>query len=158
MRARSAIIATNSPINDWLAVHTKQAPYRTYVIAGRVPRGSLVDALYWDTLDPYHYVRLQPASKRYDWLLVGGEDHKTGEVDDAERRLAELEAWARSLVPKLGEIKYRWSGQVLDTVDYLPFSGKNPGNNSVFVHTGDSGEGLTNGVYGSLEVYEVTSS
>ena len=150
VRARSAIIATNSPINDWLAVHTKQAPYRTYVIAGQVPRGSLVDALYWDTLDPYHYVRLQPASKRYDWLLAGGEDHKTGEVEDAERRLAELEAWARSLVPKLGEIKYRWSGQVLDTVDYLPFSGKNPGNNSIFVHTGDSGEGLTNGVIGSL--------
>ena len=60
-----------------------------------------------------------------------------------------LEAWARSLVPNLGEIKYRWSGQVLDSVDYLPFSGKNP-NDSIFIHTGDSGEGLTNGVIGSL--------
>ncbi|HWL94714.1 MAG TPA: FAD-dependent oxidoreductase [Phycisphaerae bacterium] len=146
--ARAAVIATNSPINDWLAIHTKQAPYRTYVIAGAVPQGSVPDALYWDTLDPYHYVRIQPDAK-HDWLIVGGEDHKTGESDDAGRRVAKLEAWARSLVPDLGEIKYQWSGQVLDPVDYLPFSGKNPGNEAIFIHTGDSGEGLTNGVIGS---------
>lgn len=150
IRARAAIIATNSPINDWLAIHTKQAPYRTYVIAGPVPRGSVPDALYWDTFDPYHYVRTQPGPKNIDWLIVGGEDHKTGETDDAEPRLARLEAWARSLVPELGEIKYRWSGQVLDPVDYLPYTGKNPGNDAIFIHTGDSGEGLTNGVAGSL--------
>jgi glycine/D-amino acid oxidase-like deaminating enzyme len=53
VRAGAAVIATNSPINDWLAIHTKQAPYRTYVIAGRVPHGAVPDALYWDTLDPY---------------------------------------------------------------------------------------------------------
>ena len=150
VRARAAVVATNSPITNWLAVHTKQAPYRSYVLAGEVPRGSVPDALYWDTLDPYHYVRLQPADETSDWLIVGGEDHKTGESDDGERRLAKLEAWARSLVPQLGRIKYRWSGQVLDTVDYLPFTGKNPGSKSIFIHTGDSGEGLSNGVIGSL--------
>lgn len=148
--ARAVVLATNSPIANRLTIHAKQAPYRTYVIAGRVPRGTVPDALYWDTLDPYHYVRLQPASGKFDWLLVGGEDHKTGEADDAERRLAKLEAWARSLVPALGKIEYRWSGQVLDTVDYLPFTGLNPGNRSIYIHTGDSGEGLTNGVIGSL--------
>jgi glycine/D-amino acid oxidase-like deaminating enzyme/nitrite reductase/ring-hydroxylating ferredoxin subunit len=148
VRARAAVIATNSPINNWLAVHTKQAPYRTYVIAGVIPRGSVPDALYWDTLDPYHYVRIQPDAE-YDWLIVGGEDHKTGAADDAERRVAKLEAWARSLVPELGSIEYLWSGQVLDPVDFLPFSGKNPGSESIFIHTGDSGEGLTNGVIGS---------
>jgi glycine/D-amino acid oxidase-like deaminating enzyme len=99
VRARAAVIATNSPINDWLAIHTKQAPYRTYVVAGQIPHGSVPDALYWDTLDPYHYVRIQPATKTKDWLIVGGEDHKTGEADDADRRVAKLEAWARSLVP-----------------------------------------------------------
>jgi Rieske Fe-S protein len=120
------------------------------VIAGRVPRGSVPDALYWDTLDPYHYVRLQPDGAKGDWLIVGGEDHKTAEADDADRRVAKLEAWARSLVPELDKIEYRWSGQVLDPVDYLPFSGRNPGNQAIYVHTGDSGEGLTNGVIGSL--------
>lgn len=150
VRARAAVIATNSPITNWLAVHSKQAPYRTYVIAGKMPRHAVPDALYWDTLDPYHYVRLQPAAGKSDWLLVGGEDHKTGSADDIETRLKKLEAWARSFVPALEEIEYRWSGQVLDPVDYLPYIGLNPGNASVFVHTGDSGEGLTNGVIGSL--------
>ncbi len=150
VRANAAIIATNSPINDWIAVHTKQAPYRTYVVAGRVRRGSVPDALYWDTLDPYQYVRLQPGDPEHDWLIAGGEDHKTGQADDADRRLARLEAWARSLIPSLDAVEYRWSGQVLDPVDHLPYSGKNPGNERVFVHTGDSGEGMTNGVAGSL--------
>jgi glycine/D-amino acid oxidase-like deaminating enzyme/nitrite reductase/ring-hydroxylating ferredoxin subunit len=150
LRARAAVIATNSPIINRLAVHTKQAPYRSYVLAGRVPHGSVPDALYWDTLDPYHYVRLQPADESSDWLIVGGEDHKTGKNDDGERRVAKLEAWARSLVPQLGRIEYRWSGQVLDTVDYLPFTGMNPGSESIYIHTGDSGEGLSNGVIGSL--------
>jgi glycine/D-amino acid oxidase-like deaminating enzyme/nitrite reductase/ring-hydroxylating ferredoxin subunit len=155
VRARIAVIATNSPITDWIAVHTKQAPYRSYAIAGRVPRGSVADALYWDTLDPYHYVRLQECDDANDWLIVGGEDHKTGQGDDAKVRVAKLEAWARSLVPPLGAIEFRWSGQVLEPVDFLPYSGRNPGNESVFVHTGDSGEGITNAVAGSLIIRDL---
>lgn len=150
VRARAALIATNSPINDWIAIHTKQAPYRTYVIGGRVPRKSVADALIWDTLDPYHYVRLQPGGEGEDWLLVGGEDHKTGQEDDAEQRLAKLKTWAKQHFPAFKKIELQWSGQVLDPVDYLPYSGLNPGNKAIFVHTGDSGQGLTNGVAGSL--------
>ncbi|PDT43558.1 MULTISPECIES: FAD-dependent oxidoreductase [Sinorhizobium] len=150
IRARAAVIATNSPINDWIAVHTKQAPYRTYVIAGRVPSGSVVDALYWDTLDPYHYVRLQPSGADHDWLLVGGEDHKTGQVDDQPERLARLTEWAKSRFPQIGDPEFAWSGQVMEPVDHLAYIGRNPGNNNVFVVTGDSGEGLSNGVAGSL--------
>jgi glycine/D-amino acid oxidase-like deaminating enzyme/nitrite reductase/ring-hydroxylating ferredoxin subunit len=149
IQAGAAVIATNSPINDWIAVHTRQAPYRTYVVAGRVPRGSVEDALYWDTLDPYHYVRLQPGDG-HDWLIVGGEDHKTGQADDQDERLARLADWARVYFPSLGEIEYRWSGQVLEPVDYAAHIGRNPGNERIFVATGDSGQGMTNGVAASL--------
>ena len=45
-------------------IHTKQVPIRTYVIAGPVPKGSVPDLLIWDTLDAYHYVRLQPLGRR----------------------------------------------------------------------------------------------
>lgn len=58
--ARAVVIATNSPFNDRVVMHTKQGPYRTYAVAARVPRGSITPALYWDTPDPYHYIRLQP--------------------------------------------------------------------------------------------------
>jgi Rieske Fe-S protein len=34
----------------------------------------------------------------------------------------------------------------------MPFSGLNPGNKRVFVHTGDSGQGITNAVAGALTI------
>jgi len=150
VRAKAAVIATNSPINDWVAIHTKQHPYRTYAIAGRVPRGAVADALMWDTLDPYHYVRLQPAENGEDWLIVGGEDHKTGKADDMEERLEQLAEWTRYVYPAFREAEYRWSGQVYEPVDYAAFAGVNPGNTNVFVATGDSGQGMTNGVAASM--------
>ncbi len=150
IKAGAAVVATNSPIVDAVALHTKMAPYRTYAMAFETPRGALPDALYWDTLDPYHYVRLQPGDRRTDHVIVGGADHKSGEADDAKIRFEALEAWARNLIPKLGDITHRWSGQVLDTIDYAGFIGRNPGNNNVYVHTGDSGQGMTHGVAGSV--------
>src|SRR4051812_10679248 len=57
--AASVVVATNVPVNDWVAIHTKQAAYRTFVVGLRIPQGSVVKGLYWDTPDPYHYVRLQ---------------------------------------------------------------------------------------------------
>jgi glycine/D-amino acid oxidase-like deaminating enzyme/nitrite reductase/ring-hydroxylating ferredoxin subunit len=149
IRAKHAVVATNSPINDRVALHSRQAPYRTYAMALALERGKLPDALYWDTLDPYHYVRLHPG-KDTDYLIVGGADHKSGEADDAEIRYEALEAWIRNLVPALGGVTHRWSGQILDTVDYSSFSGRNPGSENVYVHTGDSGQGITHGVVGSL--------
>ncbi|MBD0319527.1 MAG: FAD-binding oxidoreductase, partial [Gemmatimonadetes bacterium] len=89
VRAGAVVVATNSPINDRVTIHTKQAPYRTYVIGARVERGAVSLGLYWDTPDPYHYVRLQRGEgeqARWDYLIVGGEDHKTGhEMDPKDR-------------------------------------------------------------------------
>jgi len=150
--AKAAVFATNSPVNDKVALHTKQVPDRTYVIAGPVPKGSVPDVLLWDTLDAYHYVRLQPLGPDEDLLIVGGEDHRTGEASDMEQRFEHLEAWTRKHWPSFGEVRYRWSGQVLETVDFMPFSGRNPGNDNIYVHTGDSGQGMTNGVAGALNI------
>ena len=138
VQAGDAVIATNSPINDLLALHTKLAPYRTYAMAITIERDSIEDALYWDTLDPYHYVRLENGRGATQYLIVGGADHKTGEADDGWARFEGIESWIRALLPKLGNVTHRWSGQTLDPVDYAAFSGRNPGNDHVFVHTGDS--------------------
>jgi glycine/D-amino acid oxidase-like deaminating enzyme len=150
VRADAAVVATNSPINDRVAIHTKQAPYRTYAMAFTVPRESFEDGLYWDTLDPYHYVRLEPGRGSYDYLIVGGGDHKTGQADDAAIRFQALEAWARNMVPRLGKETHRWSGQIMDTMDYAGFIGRNPGSDNVYVATGDSGQGITHGVVSGL--------
>ncbi len=151
IRARHVVVATNTPVNNRFALHTKQAPYRSYVIALRVPRGAIEPALYWDLEDPYHYARLLPETTTDELLLVGGEDHKTGQAHDAGERFARLESWARATFPAAGAITHRWSGQVLETVDGLAFIGRNPGSpDNIYVATGDSGMGLTHGTIAGM--------
>ena len=115
--AAAVVVATNSPVQDIVTIHTKQAPYRSFVVGARVPRGTVSKLLLWDTLDPYHYVRLQRAGE-HDVLIVGGEDHKTGHEDDAEARYGRLAAWARQRFPMVESIDYRWSGQVMMRVPW----------------------------------------
>ncbi|HEY0445074.1 MAG TPA: FAD-dependent oxidoreductase [Allosphingosinicella sp.] len=152
IRASAAVFCTNSPTNNKVAIHTKQLPDRTYVVAGRVPKGSVADALVWDSHDAYHYVRIQPLGEAEDLLIVGGEDHRSGEENDMDERLARLEQWTRERYPSFTRADYRWSGQVLEPIDFMPFSGRNPGNTNIYIHTGDSGQGITNGVAGSLTI------
>ena len=155
VRAGAIVVCTNTPIVDRFAVHTKQAPYRTFVIAARVPRGTFPHLLLWDTLDPYHYVRLaridaDPAS---ELLVAGGEDHKTGHFDDGVRRFAALERWARARFPMMGAVEHRWSGQVMEPVDHLAFIGRDPGGREdVYVVTGDSGQGMTHGTIAGMVI------
>jgi glycine/D-amino acid oxidase-like deaminating enzyme/nitrite reductase/ring-hydroxylating ferredoxin subunit len=148
------VVATNTPVNDRVAIHTKQAAYVTYVISVRIPKGSVTQALYWDTPDPYHYVRVLPAGKQnptHDILIVGGEDHKTGQENDGAERFAKLEQWTRERFPQMGEVEFRWSGQVMEPVDGIAFIGPNPlDEDNVFIATGDSGQGMTHGTIAGM--------
>lgn len=148
--AKAVVVATNVPVNDRLVIHTKQAPYMTYVIGARIPRGSVPDVLSWDTGDPYHYIRVA-ALDEDDVLIVGGEDHKTGQSDDTSQCHLRLEAWVRTRFPMVKEIAFAWGGEIMETVDYLAFTGRNPmDTDNVYVHTGDSGMGLTHGTIGAM--------
>jgi len=160
--ADAVVVATNSPVNDLLAIHTKQAAYMSYAIGAIVPHGAVATALYWDTLDPYHYVRIQPlppeagmtepsGAEGHDVLIVGGEDHKTGQAPAHSDPYARLEAWARERFPMIREVRFRWSGQVLETIDGLAFIGRNPLDQpNVFIVTGDSGMGMTHGTIAGI--------
>jgi glycine/D-amino acid oxidase-like deaminating enzyme/nitrite reductase/ring-hydroxylating ferredoxin subunit len=150
----SVVVATNTPVNDWVAIHTKQAAYRTYVIGLPVPKGSVTKALYWDTPDPYHYVRLQ-SEKGHDILIAGGEDHKTGQADDAEVRYSRLEAWVRERFTTAGKVRFRWSGQIMEPVDGLAFLGRNPGDQNIYIATGDSGNGMTHGTIAGILITDL---
>jgi glycine/D-amino acid oxidase-like deaminating enzyme/nitrite reductase/ring-hydroxylating ferredoxin subunit len=148
--AGAVVVATNTPVNDWVTMHTKQAAYRTYVIGALVPRGSVPMGLYWDTADPYHYVRLQHESEAHDVLIVGGEDHKTGQEENTEERFRCLAEWTMERFPMAGEIAYAWSGQVMEPIDGLAFIGRNPGDSNVYIATGDSGNGMTHGTIAGM--------
>ena len=158
--ADSVVVATNVPFIDRFAIHTKQAPYYTYVIGMRVPVDAISHSLYWDTHDPYHYVRVQRTTNRalggdndepIDILIVGGEDHKTAHASDSEQRYRSLEDWARRHFRSAGAVEYRWSGQVMETQDGLGFIGRNPMDaDHIYVATGDSGMGMTHGTIAGM--------
>jgi glycine/D-amino acid oxidase-like deaminating enzyme/nitrite reductase/ring-hydroxylating ferredoxin subunit len=152
--AKAVVVATNTPVNDLFAIHTKQAAYLTYVIGAQIPRDSVPRALYWDTPHPYHYVRIQTVrkgSEPYDVLISGGEDHKSGQKDDTNRRLAALERWTRTRFPMMEEIEFRWSGEVMEPIDGLAFIGRNPmDDENVYIATGDSGNGMTHGTIAGI--------
>jgi glycine/D-amino acid oxidase-like deaminating enzyme len=152
--ASHIVVATNTPINDWVKMHTKQAAYRTYVVAFEVPKNSYLGFLLWDMEDPYHYVRIMRGDA-VDLLLVGGEDHKTGQADDMAERYRRIERWAKPLFSYLGPVKFRWSGQVMEPVDGLAFIGRNPGDENVYIATGDSGNGITHGTIAGILISDL---
>jgi Rieske Fe-S protein len=155
IRAQHVIVATNTPFVDRVVMHTKQAALRTYVGGFEIPRGGFPPVLLWDMEDPYHYVRVVRNVGDGEILIVGGEDHKTGQDDDPDPRFSRLIEWSRNHFPGLGNVKYRWSGQVMEPVDGLAYLGRNPGDDNVYVITGDSGHGMTHGTLGGLIVSDL---
>jgi glycine/D-amino acid oxidase-like deaminating enzyme/nitrite reductase/ring-hydroxylating ferredoxin subunit len=145
--AKDVLVLTNSPVSSKFAFHTKVAAYRTYALALRL-RTPFPDALFWDLDDPYHYVR-KHESGAGSFVIVGGEDHKTGQREDAASSYQTLGEWAATHFGPL-EIAARWSGQVMEPADGLAFIGKNADDEHVFTATGFSGNGITFGTLSAL--------
>ena len=148
------VIATHNPLVGLGGMagatlfQTKLALYTSYVIAGRVPRGVIPDALWWDTADPYHFVRVDP-HRDHDVVIFGGEDHKTGQEDDTEACYRRLEARLRAFLPDIA-FTHRWSGQVIETPDGLPYIGQSAEHQ--YSATGYAGNGLTLGTLAGLMI------
>ena len=157
LRAAHIVVATNTPFNDRVKMHTKQAAYRSYVVGFEVPRDSFPSLLVWDMAEPYHYVR-RVRGTAHDLVIVGGEDHKTGQADDALERYRRLEHWARVRFAGLGTTRFCWSGQLMEPVDALGFIGRNPmDDDNVYIITGDSGDGMTHGTLGGMLVSDLVA-
>lgn len=137
LRARQIVLATHTPLGINL-LHTLIAPYRSYALTARV-RKNPGDALFWDTQEPYNYVRLhQRGAETY--VIIGGQDHKTGHDSEPEA-FQRLERYARDHF-EIIDITERWSAQLFDPSDGVPLIGVTPGGHNVYVATGYSGDGL----------------
>ena len=147
IRCNDVVVATHNPIIGKAGLvgptllQTKLALYTSYVVGGRVPSGTIPDALFWDTADPYSYIRLD-SDGEHDYVIYGGQDHKTGQSDDPEKCFENLEASAKDAIRDL-KVTHRWSGQVIETNDGLPFIGEMAEHQ--FAGTGFSGNGMTFG-------------
>lgn len=135
------IYATHIPPGINL-VHLRCAPYRSYAMAVELTHNQYPSDLIYDMYDPYHYYRTQQIDGR-NYLIVGGNDHKTGAEINTEAIFLNLEAHIRSHF-KVGAVTQRWSSQYYEPADGLPYIGVFPGHASnVLVATGYGGNGMT---------------
>ena len=148
VRAREVVHASHTPIGVVLPLQLRTAAYSSYVLALRVA-GEVPPDLYWDTADPYHYLRSTVDASGASLLLVGGEDHRSG--GSSEGRFESLEAYARARF-EVVELASRWSGEVFESVDGLPYVGRLGAEAHVYVATGFGGNGLTLGVAAALDL------
>lgn len=149
--ARNVVVATHVPIHDRFVFPIKEAAYRSYVVGFEVPTGSFPDFLMWDTQKPYHYIRLLPGtSPGKDTVLVGGEDRRVGQDEMSVSRFADLEIWARHALDMTTPVTMKWSGQLMEPVDGLAYIGRSPGQDHIFMCTGDSGHGITHGAIAAM--------
>jgi glycine/D-amino acid oxidase-like deaminating enzyme/nitrite reductase/ring-hydroxylating ferredoxin subunit len=152
---RAAVDATNSSITSPHTLPLRQAAYRSYCIAVAVPTGTIPHALYWDTEDPYHYIRVAPGDvPERELVIVGGADHRTGQ-GEAMQSWIDLEKWTRRWLRLDGPVVARWSGQIMEPVDGPAHIGRSPEMAHVYVITGDSGNGLTHGTIGGMLIPEL---
>jgi len=149
VRCQDVVIATHNPLVGLAGLagatlfQTKLALYTSYVIAGRVAGGVGADALWSDTSNPYYYLRVEP-HRAFDVVVFGGEDHKTGQHEDTASCYRRLEEHLTAIIPDV-ELTHRWSGQVIETPDGLPYIGQSATHQ--YSATGYAGNGLT---FGSL--------
>ena len=152
--AKNVVIATNSPVSNWLFLITKIPAYRTYAIGAVLKDERPIGGLFWDTADPYHYIRSQSVqpedgNSAHEILIVGGEDHKTGTKEHTEECFERLESYTRARFD-IADVLYRWSGQIMEPIDGLPYIGVNSFAKHQFVATGFTGNGMTFGTLSGM--------
>ena len=146
------VMATNNPLVGLTSItaatlfQTKLSLYTSYALGGRIPSGTLPEALFWDTRDPYDYLRID-RHRDFDYLIYGGEDHKTGQKKQTQRAYARLLGRLKKIAPE-ARVDHRWSGQVICTPDGLPYIGENAEHQ--FVATGYCGNGITFGTVAAI--------
>ena len=134
--AEHIVVATHLSFLDRGLYFARCHPERSYVVAGKV--SNLPAGMYLSTESPAHSIRAHG-----EWLLVGGESHKTGQADEAER-YDRLAAWARE---RFGvEPELRWATQDQMPVDNVPYVGRHdPVSTGLWVATGFKKWGLAMG-------------
>lgn len=150
IRCSYLVIATHNPLMGKTGLvgatlfQTKLMLYTSYVLGAKLPPGSLPEALFWDTTEPYYYLRVDRHSD-HDYLIFGGKDEKTGQ--ETGPVFEPLEAQLKNILPE-AQIQHRWLGQVVETNDGLPFIGESVGQQ--FIATGFCGNGFTLGTLSAL--------
>jgi glycine/D-amino acid oxidase-like deaminating enzyme/nitrite reductase/ring-hydroxylating ferredoxin subunit len=143
IRAKAVVVSTHFPYNDPNIYFAAMSPKRSYVLGCRL-NGAVPEGMYISVGSPHHSIRNNPYDEGGEILMIGGENHKTGQGGDTSEHYRRLEEWARSNFD-IQSIEFRWSTQDNNTLDRVPYIGKlSTGSKHLYVATGFGGWGMTN--------------
>ena len=125
--ATDVVVCTNGAISDLVVTHAKQAPYRTLVVVLRVPKGSVTDALYWDTRTRTTTCACNRWTTRATRSSSAARTTRRRTTTTPAQRFERLERWARERFAAAGERSCQWTGQCIEPNDCLAYIGPNPG-------------------------------
>jgi glycine/D-amino acid oxidase-like deaminating enzyme/nitrite reductase/ring-hydroxylating ferredoxin subunit len=154
VKARNLIYATHTPPGVNI-LHFRLAPYRSYAMAFKLKdEKDYPDGLAYDMYDPYHYFRTQEIDGE-KFLIVGGEDHKTGHNENTDACFNNLEAYVMNYYD-IDRVAFKWSSQYFEPVDGLPYIGQLPGHKeNMYVATGYGGNGMTYSAIAALTLCDI---
>lgn len=142
IRADKLVVATNYPIFDSGMFIARLAPYRSYAMAVET-HDEIPDGMFIATDEK------MPSWRKHtgNIVIVGYGCHKVGQEADTEGQYRALERWAQNAFP-VRDVLARWSTQDNRTPDGLPYIGRSPNQEHIYLATGFDGWGMTTGMAG----------
>ncbi|MDP9401865.1 MAG: FAD-dependent oxidoreductase [Actinomycetota bacterium] len=154
VRAQAAVVATLLPFLDIGGFFAKAHPSRSYALAARC-RGAVPQGMYISVDSPTRSIRPVDLDGA-PGLVLGGSSHKPGDADDTEGYYRDLEAWALETFD-VEAVEQRWSAQDYVTIDQVPYIGRCPRTDRVFVGTGYKKWGMTGGTVAGMIAADLIS-
>ena len=151
IRAHDLFLATHTP----LGVNPLQGAMsieRSYAIAVTLTSRN-VPGLFWNTADPYEYIRPYITPDGVETLIVGGKDHETGH-GNPQHSLEELIRYTTERF-SVDRVLFNWSSQHYDPSDSLPYIGRSPFSKHIWIGTGFSGDGLVLGTLAGMVISDL---
>ncbi|MFN2329462.1 MAG: FAD-dependent oxidoreductase [Chromatocurvus sp.] len=142
IRARDVVVTTHIPFLDRGLFFTKAFPRQHTVIAARIPEDKVPGGMCLAIDEPGWSVR-SFHDDQGPILIATGTGNRPGHTDTLNEA-RRLETFARERFGAT-EVLYRWTNQDYDSMDRLPYVGRMPGLDRVWLATGFSAWGLSGG-------------
>ncbi len=141
LEARHVIQATNLPIWGPIPFDERTRPRCHIAMAFEADKAS-IEGMFIGLDDP-HSLRMGRDAKG-PLLVVLGPKFDTGQEGDVAKHFLALEAWSRRNF-SLGAVAWRWANEDYDAPERLPFVGELKRAPGLYVATGFSAWGISNG-------------
>lgn len=139
IKADKIICATYVPFGEPWGLYFKKGMYETYVLELQIENGEILDGIYEDMDNPYHYFRVDG-----NRMIIGGEDHRVQIKMSPEKNFDALREYIKRVFPSIDySVSAYWSGPILEPSDGLAYIGERKSEKGVYYAFGFSGNGMT---------------